>query len=68
MTGLVALIAGLGNLGFTLTIGWLVSLVGYTPFFIVLGFLDLIGASILWTVVKPSPALLRDELAGRVGA
>lgn len=68
VTGLVALIAGLGNLAFTLMIGWLVGLVGYTPFFIVLGFLDLIGATILWTVVKPAPALLHKELAGGVGA
>jgi ACS family hexuronate transporter-like MFS transporter len=26
--------------------------VGYTPFFICLGLLDVIGAVILWTVVK----------------
>jgi MFS transporter, ACS family, hexuronate transporter len=68
VTGLVALIAGLGNLAFTLVIGWLVGLVGYTPFFVVLGFLDVIGAIILWTVVKPAPALLHEELAGGVGA
>jgi hypothetical protein len=34
----------------------------------VLGFLDLIGAGILWTVVKPAPALLREELRGGVRA
>ena len=68
VTGLVALIAGLGNFSFTLMIGGLVGLVGYTPFFVVLGFLDLIGAGILWTVVKPAPALLREELRGEVSA
>jgi MFS transporter, ACS family, aldohexuronate transporter len=68
VTGLVALIAGLGNLAFTLLIGWFVGLVGYTPFFIALGFVDLIGATILWTLVKPAPALLREELPGEVGA
>ncbi|WP_281718844.1 MFS transporter [Pandoraea apista] len=55
VTGLVGFVAGLGNLGFTLIIGWLVSRVGFTPFFIVLGVLDLVGATILWTVVKPKP-------------
>ena len=56
VTGLVGFVAGLGNLGFTLVIGWLVSRVGFTPFFVVLGFLDLIGATILWTVVRPPSA------------
>ena len=37
-------------------IGALVAAVGYTPFFICLGVLDLIGAAILWTVVRePDP-------------
>jgi MFS transporter, ACS family, hexuronate transporter len=68
VTGLVGFIAGLGNLGFTLVLGSLVGRIGYTPFFVVLGFLDLIGATILWTVVRPAPQLLREELAGGVGA
>ena len=44
-----------GNLGlllFSLAIGGLVSKLGYSPFFICLGVLDLLGAVILWTVVK----------------
>ncbi|VVE21606.1 MFS transporter [Pandoraea anhela] len=53
VTGSVGLVAGIGNLAFTLAIGWLVNRVGFTPFFVVLGFLDLIGAAILWTVVRP---------------
>ena len=55
----VATVAGLagtcgngGVLVFSLIIGALVSAVGYTPFFICLGVLDLIGAVILWTVVR----------------
>jgi len=55
----VATVAGMagtfGNAGlliFSLLIGALVLKIGYTPFFICLGFLDVIGAVILWTVVK----------------
>jgi len=59
----VATVAGLagtcGNLGvliFSLAIGGLVATVGYDPFFIALGLLDLIGAVVLWTLVKdPRP-------------
>jgi ACS family hexuronate transporter-like MFS transporter len=55
----VATVAGLagtcGNAGvlvFSLIIGALVARIGYTPFFIVLGVLDLGGAVVLWTVVR----------------
>jgi ACS family hexuronate transporter-like MFS transporter len=41
-----------GLLVFNLLIGGLVATVGYTPFFIVLGVLDLVGATVLWTVVR----------------
>jgi ACS family hexuronate transporter-like MFS transporter len=59
----VATVAGMagtfGNLGlliFNLLIGALVVTVGYTPFFIGLGILDLLGAVVLWTVVRaPAP-------------
>src|SRR4029079_2054547 len=54
----VATVAGMagtcgngGVLVFSLIIGALVSAIGYTPFFICLGVLDLFGALILWTVV-----------------
>ncbi|MBL8550104.1 MAG: MFS transporter [Hyphomonadaceae bacterium] len=54
--GTVAGMAGTcGNLGlliFNLLIGGLVASVGYTPFFIALGFMDLLGALVLWTLVK----------------
>ena len=56
----VATVAGMagtfGNAGlllFSLAIGKLVSTIGYTPFFVCLGLLDLVGAVILWTVVRP---------------
>jgi ACS family hexuronate transporter-like MFS transporter len=55
----VATVAGmagtLGNAGlliFSLLIGGLVATLGYTPFFICLGLLDVLGAIILWTVVR----------------
>ena len=55
----VATVAGMagtfGNAGlliFNLVIGSLVAAIGYTPFFIVLAALDLVGAAVLWTVVR----------------
>jgi len=62
----VATVAGmagtLGNLGlllFSLLIGALVTKVGYTPFFVALGGLDLLGAVVLWTVVRdPAKAIV----------
>jgi ACS family hexuronate transporter-like MFS transporter len=59
----VATVAGMagtfGNLGvliFSLLIGGLVATVGYDPFFVALGVLDLIGAVLLWTLVRNRPA------------
>lgn len=56
----VATVAGMagtmGNAGlllFTLMIGALVSKIGYAPFFVALGVLDIVGAIVLWTVVRP---------------
>ena len=55
----VATVAGMagtcGNAGlliFSLLIGGLVTTIGYSPFFIGLGVLDLIGAVLLWTLVR----------------
>jgi ACS family hexuronate transporter-like MFS transporter len=55
----VATVAGMagtcGNAGvlvFSLLMGALVSRIGYTPFFIGLAVLDLIGAGVLWTLVR----------------
>jgi ACS family hexuronate transporter-like MFS transporter len=64
----VATVAGMagtcGNAGlliFSLLIGGLVTTIGYSPFFIGLAALDLIGAALLWTLVRepvqaPPPA------------
>ena len=49
-----------GNAGlliFNLVIGSLVAAIGYTPFFIGLAALDLLGAALLWTIVRePRPS------------
>jgi ACS family hexuronate transporter-like MFS transporter len=56
----VATVAGMagtcGNAGlliFTLLMGVLVRAIGYSPFFIGLAVLDLAGAAVLWTLVRP---------------
>jgi ACS family hexuronate transporter-like MFS transporter len=41
-----------GVLVFSLLMGALVTRLGYTPFFIGLAALDLIGAALLWTLVR----------------
>lgn len=51
-TGVSGTAANLGVLLFTLTLGSLVDQVGYQPFFILLGLLDLAGAALLWTLVR----------------
>ena len=63
----VATVAGMagtcGNAGlliFSLLIGGLVTTVGYTPFFVGLAALDLIGAAVLWTLVR-EPARRRHR-------
>jgi MFS transporter, ACS family, hexuronate transporter len=55
----VATVAGMagtcGNFGvlvFSLLIGSFVAQVGYDPFFVALAVLDLIGATLLWTLVR----------------
>jgi ACS family hexuronate transporter-like MFS transporter len=52
VTGMGGLCGNLGILLFTLLIGKLVTTVGYSPFFVALGVMDIIGALWLWTVVR----------------
>jgi ACS family hexuronate transporter-like MFS transporter len=59
----VATVAGMagtcGNAGLlisSLLIGGLVTKIGYTPFFIMLPLLDVVGAVVLWTVVRERQA------------
>ncbi len=50
--GMAGTLGNAGLLGFSLLMGGLVASIGYTPFFVCLGVLDLIGAIVLWTVVR----------------
>jgi ACS family hexuronate transporter-like MFS transporter len=59
----VATVAGLagtfGNAGvllFTLMVGALVARIGYSPFFVGLSILDILGAIVLWTLVREPKA------------
>jgi len=51
-TGVAGTAANLGVLIFTLVLGSFVDRVGYQPFFILLGVTDLIGALLLWTLIR----------------
>lgn len=64
----VATVAGMagtfGNAGvliFNLVIGFLVAAVGYAPFFVGLAALDLVGAAVLWTVVREQKVVPQPE-------
>ena len=52
VAGIAGLAGNLGVLVFTLALGKLVDQIGYGPFFTVLGLLDLVGAALLWTLVR----------------
>lgn len=51
-TGIAGTAANLGVLIFTLLLGSFVDKVGYQPFFILLGATDLLGAALLWTLIR----------------
>ncbi|MEO7598103.1 MAG: MFS transporter, partial [Opitutus sp.] len=55
VTGMAGTCGNAGILVFNLLIGVLVVKIGYTPFFICLGLLDLLGAVVLWTLVREQP-------------
>jgi ACS family hexuronate transporter-like MFS transporter len=57
--GMAGTLGNLGVLLFSLLIGWLVTTVGYGPFFVGLALLDLVGALVLWTVVQDPQAEAR---------
>jgi len=52
VTGMAGTMGNLGVLIFSLMIGGLVMTIGYTPFFIALAVLDILGAILLWTLVR----------------
>ncbi|WP_040309837.1 MFS transporter [Asticcacaulis biprosthecium] len=60
VAGMAGTAANLGALLFSVAIGTLVATTGYTPFFFILGGIDLLGALLLWFLVKPMEAA-RDQ-------
>ncbi len=52
VAGLAGTFGNAGVLTFTLIVGALVTQVGYAPFFVSLSILDVIGAVVLWTLVR----------------
>lgn len=66
--GTVAGLAGsIGNLGvaiFSLLIGAFVLTVGYAPFFVALGLLDLVAAALLWALIRRPATTPGDAIAG----
>jgi len=52
VSGMAGTCGNAGLLGFSLLIGGLVTTIGYSPFFIGLAVLDLVGAVLLWTLVR----------------
>jgi ACS family hexuronate transporter-like MFS transporter len=52
VTGMMGTCSNAGVLFFNLLIGAFVMKIGYTPFFIAVGLLDLVGAALLWLVVR----------------
>jgi ACS family hexuronate transporter-like MFS transporter len=62
VTGMDGTAANLGALLFSLAIGGLVATIGYAPFFYSLGGVDLIGALVLWLLVKPDEAATEADV------
>ncbi|MFB2863395.1 MFS transporter [Aeromonas sp. MdU4] len=52
VVGLAGSAAWIGQLSFTLVLGALVAIIGYGPFFISLSIFDVIGAVVLWVLLK----------------
>jgi MFS transporter, ACS family, hexuronate transporter len=53
VAGLQGMCGNFGLLLFNTVIGLLVATVGYTPFFVAMAVLDLVGAAVLWCLVRP---------------
>ncbi|MEI9938585.1 MAG: MFS transporter [Pseudomonadota bacterium] len=52
VTGMAGTCGNLGTMVFTLLLGKLVSTHGYAPFFVALPLLDVLGAALLWALVR----------------
>ncbi len=58
VAGMAGTLVNAGLMSFSLLLGAFVARIGYTPFFACLGGLDLCGAILLWTLVRPRSANL----------
>ena len=61
VAGMAGTAANLGALLFSVAIGILVARIGYGPFFIILGGMDLVGAALLWWLVTPPKTVTGGE-------
>jgi ACS family hexuronate transporter-like MFS transporter len=52
VAGMAGTLGNAGLLTFSLLIGGLVARIGYSPFFVCLSILDIVGAFVLWTLVR----------------
>ena len=66
--GMAGTLGNAGLLIFSLLIGGLVATIGYTPFFICLGLLDLVGAAVLWIVVRDRSTTVVEPVRATQGA
>nr|WP_321240677.1 MFS transporter [uncultured Tolumonas sp.] len=56
VAGMAGSCAWIGQLSFTLVMGALVAIIGYGPFFVGLSVFDIIGAIVLWVLIKEPTA------------
>jgi ACS family hexuronate transporter-like MFS transporter len=54
-TGMAGSAAWIGGLSFSLVIGALADTIGYNPLFVCLALFDLLGAALLWTMLRRKP-------------
>jgi MFS transporter, ACS family, hexuronate transporter len=50
--GLAGSVGYIGGLGFILVVGYVTAAFGYTPLFTIIAFLDLIGAALVWILIR----------------
>jgi ACS family hexuronate transporter-like MFS transporter len=50
--GLSGAVGGLGGMLFTVVVGIVITKVGYAPLFVAIAFLDMIGAAVLWGLLR----------------
>jgi MFS transporter, ACS family, hexuronate transporter len=63
--GLSGMFGNLGGMLFTLVVGAVAMTVGYGPLFVAIAFLDLIGAGVLWALLRdPDEARIPPQAAG----